>query len=200
MKQPVIVFDFDKTLTYKDTLFGFYAAASRSVPVFKMKRPFFLFVAAAYKLGLISNLTLKKAGVWFYLRGLSHNELNEIGQAYAGKIELNNIYSDEFLKYPSEQIIIISASFEEYLKPLFPNHRVVGSRLSYSDENRVNGISVNMYSEEKKEWLHNQGIKEIDSLYTDSYSDKPLMEIAECTFLVKNGAVEIKVRGEEKLV
>ena len=199
MKHPVIAFDFDKTLTYKDTLFGFYAEASKSLPVFKMKYPFFLFAAAAYKLGLISNLTLKKTGVWFYLRGLSRDEMKEIGEAYAGKIELNDVYRNELLKYPSEQIIIISASFEDYLKPLFPNHRVVGSRLSYSDENRVNGISVNMYGEEKKEWLQNQGIKEIDSIYTDSYSDKPLMDMAERTYLVKDGSVEIKIVEEEKL-
>ena len=197
MKGPV-VFDFDKTLTEKDTLFGFYEEASRSVPVFKIKYPFFILAAAAFKLGLISNLTLKKTGVWCYLNGLTRDEVKEVGETYAGRIELNNIYKEEFLKYSSEQVIIISASFEDYLKPLFPKHRVVGSRLSYSKENRVNGVSVNMYGESKREWLQNHGVEKIDCLYTDSYSDKPLMDMAERTCFVKNGSVELQIDGSEK--
>lgn len=185
MKGPV-VFDFDKTLTAKDTLGGFYYEASPTKFRYYVKLPFLLVAAALYKSGLISNAALKKVGVWLYLKGLSQENIDQIGRSYSRKIKLNNIYKSDFLKYSPDQVLIISASFEEYLKPLFIDYTVVGSKLRYNSENRVNGVITNMYGEKKREWLLNQNIDHVDVFYTDSYSDQPVIDLSNKVYLVKD--------------
>jgi hypothetical protein len=59
MRSPVIVFDFDKTLTKKDTLFGFYKFVSVNNLSFKFKRLILLFFSILYKLRIIKNNQLK---------------------------------------------------------------------------------------------------------------------------------------------
>lgn len=198
MREPIIVFDFDKTLTYKDTLFGFYKAASRSRVLFNVKYPFFLVAAAAYKLGFISNSGLKKVGIWFYLKGKTREELEAIGKEYAAKIDLNKVYRDVFLNYSADQVLIISASFEEYLKPLFPQYRVTGSQLEYSEWGCVKGLDLNMFGEKKREWLEKNKICKIDMLYTDSFSDLPLMKMSNSTFLVSMDSIENIMDNKKK--
>ncbi len=186
MNVPVIVFDFDKTLTEKDTLFGFYRLVSKSRLRFLLKLPVFYMVAVATKLGLLSNTSLKRVGVKLFLDGQEKKRLENIGKQYASQIELNRIYREDLLKRPPENVLIISASYEEYLKPLFPDHKVVGSRLDYNKENKVNGMLVNMHGTTKQQWLLKNGIREVDLLYTDSFSDKPLMDLAKRVILVEN--------------
>lgn len=184
MKKPVVVFDFDKTLTVEDTLFGFYRFSSKSKIIFLLKYPLMLTAAAAFKFGIISNLTLKKIGVQLYLRGYTKQSIDKLGREYSEKIEFNDVYQNEFFKYSPKQVIIISASLEDYLKPLFSNYNVVGSRLLYDSENRVLGLERNMYGLNKKKWLFKNGIREVDIFYTDSYSDQPVIDISDRTFIV----------------
>jgi HAD superfamily phosphoserine phosphatase-like hydrolase len=190
MRKKVIVFDFDKTLTEKDTLFDFYKSVSPSKLSFSIKYPLFLLVAIATKLGFISNYSLKKAGVRFYLYGIEKKQVEKIANAYSSQIALNEIYHKEFFKYAPDDVLIMSASYEEYLKPLFLNYLVVGSKLRYDLNNRVDGIELNMYGKNKQKWLFDNGITEIDILYTDSISDKPLMDIAKTTILVKDNKMQ----------
>jgi len=184
MKGP-IVFDFDKTLTDKDTLLGFYRESASNL-MFRLKYPVLLLSAILFKAGLISNDSLKNIGVRLYLKGYRKSDLEKIALRYSSKIKLNNIYHNDFLKYPSDQVIIISASFEEYLKPLFPDCKVVGSTLNYQ-ENILIGLSVNMYAERKKYWLNEQNIDRVDEFYTDSFTDRPVMDISNKVYIVEDG-------------
>ena len=59
----IVVFDFDKTLTYKDTLLGFFTTVGRERAFFLPKLMFYLFSMVQAKTGLISNTTLKERGV-----------------------------------------------------------------------------------------------------------------------------------------
>jgi phosphoserine phosphatase len=198
MKREVIVFDFDKTLTVRDTIFGFYRAVSGSSALFFWKRMMFLAAAVLSKTGLVSNDRLKQWGAALFLNGFTEKELQAKGNEYASEIEMNGVFEDQFRQYPAEQVIVISASYEEYLKPLFPECRVAGTQILY-DKNRVaSGIRRNLYGEEKRRWLAGQAIEEISVLYTDSYSDKPLMDIAGRVFLVEGNLVnEIKAEASE---
>jgi len=61
--KEIIVYDFDKTLTYKDTLYGFFkAVANRDIFYFPKLFIYISFMVFA-KLGLISNTTLKEYGI-----------------------------------------------------------------------------------------------------------------------------------------
>lgn len=198
MKEPMIVFDFDKTLTDKDTLFGFYKEASISELKFNVKLPLLWITALFYKLGFISNDTLKKMGVWLFLKGYKKSDIQKFALQYSSKIELNEIFKNDFSKYPSQNVIIISASFEDYLEPLFPGYKVVGSTLEYDEETLV-GINTNMYGERKREWLLNQNIDRVKEFYTDSFADQPLIEISDMVYLIDKGSKrELKKTKLEK--
>jgi phosphoserine phosphatase len=181
-----IVFDFDKTLTSHDTLFGFYKAVHGDGIRFRIKHLGLLLAAILYKSRLISNDQLKKVGVFLFLKNKSEKTINQAGQDYASKIALNEIYQQQFLKTPKDQRLIISAAFEEYLKKLFPDENVVGSKLYYKN-GEVVGLSRNMYGKAKVDYLFKEGLRPIQEFYTDNNSDRPLINRSEKVWLVKNG-------------
>ena len=183
----VVVFDFDKTLTYNDTLFGFYKITNKPNFSYYVKRVLLIVSAICYKLKIINNDRLKKIGISLFLKGKDKQYIDQKAKIYASSIKLNEIYKNDFLKYSNEDRIIVSASFIEYLKPLFPNDDIICSTLKYSPSDKVINLHENVYAEQKRVALENQGIVHIDILYTDSYSDKALMNISNKTFLIKNG-------------
>jgi len=82
---------------------------------------------------------------------------------------------------------IVSASFEDYIKPIFPDFvRVIGSKLTRNSENMVT-IERNCFGFEKVLSLRSFGINQIDELYTDSYDDLPLVRISKKVIIVSKG-------------
>ncbi|MGD8779537.1 MAG: haloacid dehalogenase-like hydrolase [Ignavibacteria bacterium] len=189
----VIVFDFDKTLTNYDTLMGFYRGLTKSSLINIIKYVLQIMASILYKINVINNDRLKRIGVLLFLFGKSRAEIKEYGKLYSKSITLNKIYFDEFMKYEDSRLFVISASFEEYLSPIFPDGKsiLIGSQIKYSKEEKVVGLKTNMYGRMKKVALAEQNIDHIDILYTDSFSDKPLMEIADVVYLVKSGKKEV---------
>jgi phosphoserine phosphatase len=188
MKQPVIVFDFDKTLTERDTLFGFYRSVHKDSWSFQFKRIINLGAALIYKMGIIDNDQLKKIGINLFLKGQSVNALKLKAKEYISDVKLNQIYYNNFLDTQKQNRLIISASFEIYLKELFPDEIVVGSLLKI-ENGKVVGLERNMFGNQKRNYLFNMGIEEIACLYTDSYSDLPIMKMSEKILHVKNGSL-----------
>ena len=189
MNRQLVGFDFDKTLTDKDTIFGFYRSVSTNNFVFSIKRVLYLGFVLALKLRIISNFRLKQMGVFLFLRGYKVSEILDAAKIYSTQIDLNEIYTRHFLMVEPKDRFIISASFEEYLQFVFPNEKVFASSLSYRNGKAL-GLKSNLYGQKKKELL--QQIEEIHSLfafYTDSYSDQPLMDISENVYLVRKGEV-----------
>jgi phosphoserine phosphatase len=177
-------FDFDKTLTRTDTVFGFYRIMDQKSTTFHLKRLIFIFAAIGTKIGAWDNSFLKRIGVRLFLKGKSEQEIERGASEYANSISLNSIYQNEFLRVPKKNRVIISASFIEYLKYIFPDENLYASRLAYADQ-KVIGLDINLYGQTKKDVLLSGGINSIEELYTDSFSDRPLMEISEKIFLIK---------------
>ena len=176
----IVVYDFDKTLTYKDTLLGFFLSFSKN-PI-KIFSYFFLMVLTKFK--LISNDALKEGGVKLFLKGKSKDEVERVAKNYAKTIKTNKVYKEMSFE---DRVLIVSASFEEYLKPLFPESvEIVASKLKYKD-NKVEGVLFNCYSYKKVSVIKQKGIHFIDILYTDSYSDMPLIKISKQAFFVIDG-------------
>lgn len=183
------IFDFDKTLTNKDTLYGFYYIIDNKHPLFQIKRLLQIFSAVLYKMKIISNTQLKIIGVKLFLKGKSKQYIHSAAKEYAKKIVLNEIYSNFYLTTNPESRLIISASLEEYLNEIFQCEKVIGSSLLY-ENGRVKSLEKNMYGKEKlitfQKMFHNS---KIDKIYTDSYSDLPLIEKAEEVCIIKNGKI-----------
>lgn len=186
----MIVFDFDKTLTNKDTLFGFYRQADQSSPFFGVKRILFIFIGIASKFKLLNNYQLKVCGVKLFLQGKSKDLIEKAAVAYAKKIQLNNVFEEQYLCCLKNKRLIISASFEDYIKILLADEKILASQLEYK-YGLVSGIKLNLFGKEKNVALLKDGVDKIDILYTDSYSDKPLMSISTKVYLVGNGKIKI---------
>jgi phosphoserine phosphatase len=184
----LVVFDFDKTLTYDDTLYGFYKEIGGNHFLFPVKRLLLFLSAIMFKLNIISNDHLKRVGVWLFLKGRSRFEIDRAASIYATKIKLNKIYQEIFLKKPCQTRLVVSASYEEYLKYIFPEDQVIGAQLNY-DNNVVKGLKRNMFGSQKSEFLEAKGNPNIDEFYTDSYTDLPLMNISNKNFLVQGDKI-----------
>ncbi|MEL7221759.1 MAG: haloacid dehalogenase-like hydrolase [Bacteroidota bacterium] len=182
------VFDFDKTLTNQDTLFGFYREASRGDVFFGLKRLLLLGCAILYKINIINNDQLKQVGVYLFLNGKTKDAIAQAAIAYAQQMKLNDIYHNNYLSTPPDERMIISASLEEYLSVVFPQERLLGSSLKYT-AGKVSGLKQNMYKQQKATALQALNILRIEKVYTDSFSDQPLMEMAKEVALIKNGII-----------
>lgn len=188
---PVIVFDFDKTLTQKDTVLGFLLATSDKgfIPV---RRLVFLFFSVLHKFRLISNDRLKHAGIGLFLKSMEESIVKKSAAVYSKGILLNNIYTTEFVaKYP--RAIIATASYEDYVRPLFKDNLLLAAKLEFKD-GKISGLKQNAFGPQKVKLLNEQGINNIDIFYTDSYNDKALMDISTTVYLVKNDNIK-KIKG-----
>ena len=181
------LFDFDKTLTYKDTLFGFYEICNGGKISFSKKIIYF-FTSFLNYINLISNTNFKKIGVKLFLVGKRKSEIESYSILYSKKILLNELYFNVFKKCKNK--IIITASFENYVKKIFDNDDSVttyGSSLSYDKNLKVMGLKKNLFGFCKKKHLLNEGFKSFSSFYTDSMSDKYLFSMSKEVYLVNDG-------------
>lgn len=186
----MVVFDFDKTLTYQDSLLGFYKELCKTNLDYLLKLTCYAPLLILTKLKWLSNTSLKKIGVILFLKGKEKSEIETKALEYSKKIKLNKIHSNYFNNRDideSDNIMILSASFEVYLRPIFENSvRVFGSTLNYDQNNRVHSLRDNLHGVFKKEFLQNKiGTQGVDKFYTDSYSDRFVAEISNTIIVVK---------------
>jgi len=187
--KKTVVYDFDKTLTYKDTLWGFFSYCAKRDMLYPLKSLCYFGAMVAAKFSLISNSTLKKVGIALFLRGKTTGEIAACAKAYVNEIVFNELFHEVVQKAKegnkNERIYVVSASFEEYLTPLFPPEvSVVGSRLKYTNQS-VSRLEMNCYKEKKADLLKQSGIEKIDLLYTDSYSDAALARMSDHIVVVQ---------------
>ena len=181
------VFDFDNTLTYRDTLLGFYVHCNRgSQLVLVCKLGIYLAFALLHKLSLLSNDALKHLGVRLFLRGASEKWIRDKAREYSGQIELNCVYHDYLSRFDS--VYIVTASFREYVEHVFPNQKVIGSELMYRD-GKVAAVRVNCHGKTKVKMLKSAGVDQCDCFFTDSRKDLPVAQIATKAFLVRGDEV-----------
>ena len=189
----MIVFDFDKTLTQKDTIFDFFIFCSKMNKTFSYYNYiiYILFMILS-KLKIISNSKLKSIGVRLFLSKINIKNFDIYVRIFSKSIKLNNEVVKILEKYPKSDIIICSASFENYIKCIFPDINVVASRLKYK-KNFSLSLDRNLFKEKKKTELNRIGISMIDHLYTDSYDDISLMKISKKITLI-NGKNKIRLK------
>lgn len=183
------IYDFDKTIYDGDSTLDFYKYSIK-------KRPYILFriikaiiYMVKYKLNIIEK---EKAKECFY------KFLKDIPDIDKEIIEFWDINNKKIKKWYLNQIqdtdIIISASPEFILKPIITRLGIKEKNLLSSIVDKKTGkyTGKNCYGEEKinrlKEYFKINNISEnviIENAYTDSLSDKPLLNIAKKGYLVK---------------
>lgn len=117
----IAFFDFDGTMTRRDSLFAFVAFVHGHARLYLglLSR---CWILAGYMLGLVSNTTAKQALMRYFFAKMSEQEF--LGHCAHFSTELESMLKDSALerlawhKQRGDRVVLVSASFEEYLAPL----------------------------------------------------------------------------------
>lgn len=187
MNRNLYLFDFDGTLTCKDTLFDFLKFSFPKVYFINYLIFIPLFVVS--KLRIIDAGFVKEMFISKFLKGKSYVEINQLAQNYFEQNHQELIYSkaDEYIKSLSNynDKFIVSASVDFWIQP-FADYYEMGlicTKAKYDEQGFFTGkfASPNCNYQEKKNRIE----KEIDlSLYDqiiafgDTKGDEAMFSIA----------------------
>lgn len=164
MKQ-VVAFDFDGTLTTRDTLLAFihYAKGTRAF-LWGFLRHAHLLVLM--KLGLYPNWKAKQRVFSYFFSGMSLDVFDALCQQFAADnrhlLRPEGIQSVQQAQADGAEVLIVSASIDNWVQPFFPSVKVVGTQIEVAN-GRLTGrfLTPNCYGEEK--------VRRILALYPDRH-------------------------------
>ena len=191
------IFDFDRTLTKRDSIFNLLGYTFRTHPL----RYILVFLKTLVIALTFYNFLIRiKQSVLSILKFLTEDEL---------KAFIKDIYENEILRDGEEEVkrlkeegyflILNSASPEVYLKYIkeyMPFDVVIGTRVTENikiNENNRGEVKVKRMREDIKDF----DTFDIVKTYSDSYTaDKPILELAKEKYLINS---KRKIEGYENL-
>ena len=184
-------FDFDGTLTRRDTLIEFirYVKGNKEFLIGFLKH---LHLLIMMKLGIMPNWKTKRIIFQYFFGGMTLEKFNEYCEKFAkekasllrkkGMTAVNKAVMD------GDQVVIISASIENWVEPFFRfqvsnNINIIGTKIQVVD-GKLTGrfLTKNCYGEEKVRRLLEQypDRKEYKLVaYGDSRGDHALLDFAD---------------------
>ncbi len=187
------VYDFDKTIYKYDSTLKFYRFCLKKRPIIILCFPKQIFATAMYLINVYSKTKFKEK-FYCFLKYIPNIDL------FVDKFwesEKKNI-NDWYLKQKSETDVIVSASPQFLLEKIVSKLKIKDVIASRVDKNTGKYDGENCYGEEKVirfcEKYPNESIKKF---YSDSYSDKPMANLAEEAYIVYKN--EICSWGEGKV-
>lgn len=195
-RKIIAAFDFDGTITTKDTLFDFikfYHGESKLYRGILLLSP----VLIAFNLGFIENSKAKEKFLSYFFKGESISKFNDMCQTYSSRIyEICRADALEKIMWHKDhghEIVIVSASVSNWIAPWAKDmgfSKVLGTGLTVSDKGIITGSfsTPNCYGQEKVNRL-----KEIYPdkktyilyAYGDSSGDRELLSLADYPTLYK---------------
>jgi HAD superfamily hydrolase (TIGR01490 family) len=192
VKGSIAFFDFDGTITTKDTFLEFikfYKGSFRFYFGFAVKSPFIV----AYKVGILKNFVAKQKVLQFFFNGESLENFKEKCKAFSNQalpalIRPKALIEIEKLKERGARIVVVSASAENWIQDWCTKHNIelLGTRL-VSLNGKITGSldGNNCYGNEKvcriKEKIELSDYSEI-YCYGDSSGDKEMLALATHSF------------------
>lgn len=190
--RTTIIYDFDKTLTWKDSLSVFFYHDLNCISVFC-----YLILKILSKIHLIS-VKKEKELTFRWLCSGKADEIRKRLRDFAYKIEFNPIMRVcEQQVATGARVVIVSAAPEDYLKIIFPDIEVFGSVLIDDGKNIV-GLYQHPIGKEKCAVLLKNGITSIDTMYYDSDSDEELIPMCKHWNRIENGKIIFKGNNNVK--
>lgn len=190
-RRGVAAFDFDGTLSYKDSLGPFLQLACGRARVYRAlaaRAPVLAGVAA----GIRDRDAEKERLVGRLLAGRAADEIHEVGESYARRLRAGDALRPEMLERVAwhhqnrHDVVIVSASLDVYLEPLAPllgiDH-VLCTQLGVGPDDRLDGTLVrgNVRGPEKltrlRAWMGDDDIELW--AYGDSAGDRELLAAAD---------------------
>ena len=192
MKQ-VFAFDFDGTLTTRDTLIAFirYACGtSRFLFGFLLHAPLLVLM----KLRLYSNGKAKQRVFSWFFKGMTIETFDALCQDFARThrhlLRPDTVRILEQALTERAEVLIVSASIDNWVQPFFPSVTILGTQVEVID-GRLTGrfLTPNCYGQEK--------VRRILALYPDrsayhltafgdSRGDRELLTFADEAHMVRN--------------
>lgn len=193
--KTIAAFDFDGTITSKDTLFDFirfYIGKHNLLKGLIILSP----ILISYKLGFIRNDIAKQKLFSYFFKDKSIQEFNKVSLDYVKRIK--EIVRPEILdkiKWHQAQnhiVIIISASIVNWIKPWASEMNiktVLGTEIEIKDD-IIEGVfsSKNCYGQEKVNRLIDKYPNRYEYIlyaYGDSDGDKELLAFSDHPTLIK---------------
>jgi HAD superfamily hydrolase (TIGR01490 family) len=189
----IAFFDFDGTITTRDTLLEFIKFTKgrfRFYLGFALNSPLLI----AMKLGLISNQTAKERILTWFFRGTTDADFQDRCERFATKVlptllRPKAMEEIRLLQEKKATIVIVSASPENWIRPWAQSLPAewIATRLQVTDKKVLTGkiLGRNCYGEEKvtriREIYRLPGYTHIYA-YGDSSGDGPMLALAHSTF------------------
>lgn len=182
----IVAFDFDGTLTTKDTLIEFIRYA-RGNGAFLLGFLLFLPLLVLMKLGFYPNWKSKQKVFSYFFKGMTIEYFNALCQRFAqdyrhilrpqGLVTLNKALSN------GAEVLIVSASIDNWVQPFFPEVDVLGTKIEIVDGVLTGRfITNNCYGQEKVnrilELFPNRSEYHLTA-YGDSRGDKEMLAFAD---------------------
>lgn len=196
MNNRIALFDFDGTLTTKDTFieFGLFAVGKMNFCKALIRNVTYL---AGWELGIIPNYKAKEKLFGSLFKGMTLEEFNGKCEAFSRKIDtfLHPVGYDKMKTHLKEgtPVYIVSASIENWIKPWARNQGVtdvVSTKIEVNEYGKLTGrfASKNCYGPEKVNRIKDV-CKEIESseiwAYGDSKGDDDMLKFSDHHAIIK---------------
>ena len=196
IKRTIVAFDFDGTLTNKDTLLEFIKYAKGRWRFYAGMVCCFP-ILIAFLLHLYPNDKAKQAVFMYFFKGMKYDRFCQLGKTFATRIDdiVNLSMLDTLNKYyeSGATIYIVTASIIEWVEPWCKAHHVnhvLGTLVEVSGDGTLTGrfLSRNCYGKEKVNVLlslepHRENYHLI--AYGDSSGDEDILRFADEGYLIK---------------
>jgi HAD superfamily hydrolase (TIGR01490 family) len=151
--KKIYAFDFDGTLTTKDTLLEFirYAKGSTALGWGFLR---YAHLLVLMKLGLYPNWKAKQKVFAYFFKGMSITDFNALCQAFAASsqhlLRPAGIKAIQQAKSEGSEVLIVSASIDNWVQPFFTEVKVLGTQIEAKD-GMLTGrfLTKNCYGQEK---------------------------------------------------
>lgn len=192
MQQGLALFDFDGTITSKDSLLEFIKYTSGTfgfVLVMGMFAPLILYYVFIKKDGEIA----KRKVLSFLFKGKTKSELEKLGKSFADEVIPSILLPSaieeiEAHKKRRDRVVVISASLENWLKPWTDSMKLelICTEMEYQDGKFTGRFATaNCNGQEKVNRINSYlDLKQYKPVfaYGNSSGDKPMLDMADHGF------------------
>ena len=184
--KKIYAFDFDGTLTTKDTLIEFirYAKGSMALGLGFLR---YAHLLVMMKLGLYPNYKAKQKVFAHFFKDTTLDDFNALCKAFAASsshlLRQEGVAAINRAIEEGAEVVIVSASIDNWVQPFFPQVKVVGTQIEVID-GKLTGrfLSKNCYGQEKVNRILSLYPNRQDyhlTAYGDSRGDKEMLAFAD---------------------
>ena len=184
--KKIYAFDFDGTITTKDTLIEFirYAKGSMALGLGFMR---YAHLLVLMKIGLYPNYKAKQKVFAHFFKDTTLDDFNALCKAFAASsshlLRPNAIEAINHAIKEGSEVLIVSASIDNWVQPFFPQVKVVGTQIEVID-GKLTGrfMTKNCYGQEKVNRILSLYPNRQDyhlTAYGDSRGDKEMLAFAD---------------------